>query len=398
MNEREKPRSRIPPIALIIVTIFIDITGYGIVIPLLPFYTVSLQAGSIALGALLAIFSVMQFIFAPIMGRASDRFGRKPILLLSILFSMTSFIIFALANSLALLLLSRIFAGIASETAVAQAYIADITVDKDRTKGIGRISAAYGAGFITGPAISGILSAYGFSVPGFAAAIITFLNFLFVLVFLPEPVHKAIQVPEQKTVQSKGYVNRFMRGFSRPLIGSALLISSLSTISFGFIPVVLPLLAIEYYGFTSVEMSYVFVYLGAVQIVLQGLILGKLTAKLGEEKLMILGPLLMSFGMILVPVVRNIGVFAASIPFVATGSGIMQTVIPGFISKKSDKDEQGEMLGLAQSVNSIAFVPGPIIGGIIFQLAGSAVPFYLSAGMLVVAFGLGCRVFQECRL
>ena len=175
------------PIFVIVLTVFIDITGYGIIIPLLPFYANEFQAGPTALGILIASFAIMQFFFSPLLGKASDKKGRKPILLISLLISFISFTIFSFANSYLMLLFSRIIAGIATERAVAQAYIADVTDHKTRTKEMGKIGAALGAGFIIGPAIGGILSTYGFSIPGYAAMILTLINILFVISFLPEP-------------------------------------------------------------------------------------------------------------------------------------------------------------------------------------------------------------------
>lgn len=175
------------PIFVIVLTVFIDITGYGIIIPLLPFYANEFQAGPTALGILIASFAIMQFFFSPLLGKASDKKGRKPILLISLLISFISFTVFSFANSYLMLLFSRIIAGIATERAVAQAYIADATDHKTRTKEMGKIGAALGAGFIIGPAIGGFLSTYGFSIPGYAAMILTLINILFVISFLPEP-------------------------------------------------------------------------------------------------------------------------------------------------------------------------------------------------------------------
>jgi len=163
------------------------------ILPLLPFYVEIFQAGAAALGILAASFSIMQFIFAPILGRISDNVGRRPILLLSILASTASFILFTLANSYFLLLLSRIIAGVATEAGVVQAYIADTTSEKERARGIGKMGAAHGVGFITGPVIGGALGIYGFWAPNVAAIILTLLNLLLVFFFLPEP--KSPQTP-----------------------------------------------------------------------------------------------------------------------------------------------------------------------------------------------------------
>lgn len=390
-------KRRFSPVLLIEVMIFFDITGYGIVIPLLPFYANYFQAGSTALGLLFASSSLVQFVFAPMLGKVSDGLGRKPILLLSTLFSASSFILFSLANSFLFLLVSRVVSGVASETVMAEAYIADISGEEERTARIGRIGAANGVGFVVGPLISSFLSVYGFAVPGFAAAALAFLNFLFVLFFLPESRDRDARGNVQfKVGEGAAYLRRFFQPFLRPLVGTALAVSFLATMAFAALPVILPLLAIAYYGFNAVEMSYTFIFLGVVQIVVQGFFIKKLTKSFGEERLITFGPLSMLLG-ILLPLIPSIAVFLASIVFLALGSGIIQTVVPGLISKKSPLTEQGEMLGAAQSVSSIAFVPGPLIGGLAYELAGTASPFILSAAMLAVTFTLSCRVFQACR-
>lgn len=376
-------------------TVFIDITGFGIIIPLLPFYAETFQAGSTALGVLVASFSLMQFVFAPILGRVSDNVGRRPALLLSILISMASFILFALANSFLILLLSRIVSGMATETAIAHAYIADTTSKRERATGMGRVGAAFGAGFVIGPAIGGFLSVYGFRAPGFAAATLTLLNFLFVFLFLPESISHTRSSTQMASNSKSGNLRRLVDTLTRPLIGAVLIIYFIITLAFSAIPVIAPLLGIYFFAFDSVEMSYVFMYIGLIQIVLQGFVIGRLAKKFGEEKLIAFGPLLMTLGMFLMPLTPNIAIFMGSITMIALSIGTLNTMIPSFISKRAPANEQGGMLGIAQSVSSIARVPGPVIGGFVFEF-GLVAPFFLSAAVLIVAFGLGCRVLQTC--
>ena len=396
LRNRRHARFELPPIFIIVMTLFIDATGFGIIIPLLPFFAETFQAGSAALGILVASFSLMQFIFSPILGRISDNVGRKPVLVISILTSVASFLLFALANSFFILLLSRIVAGLATETAVAQAYIADITSKKERASGIGKVGAAHGAGFIIGPAIGGLLSVYGFSAPGFAAGFLTLVNLLFVLFFLPESLNKESSELRLAPRSTSSFFHKILATFEKPLIGAVLMIFFIVFLSFSAIPVIVPLLGVAFFGFGSVEMSYIFMYIGAVQIILQGVVIGRLTKKFGEEKLIAFGPLLMMLGLFLMPLIPNIAIFMLSLTMIASGSGIMRTVVPSFISRFTSANEQGGTLGVANSVASIATVPGPLIGGSLFEFAGLATPFFASAAMLIVAFGLGCRVFHAC--
>jgi predicted MFS family arabinose efflux permease len=375
-------------------TLFIDITGFGIIIPLLPFYAETFQAGSTALGILVASFSLMQFISSPILGRTSDKMGRRPVLIISILTSFVSFFLFAIADSFYILLLSRIIAGLATETAIAQAYIADITSRKERASGIGKVGAAHGAGFIMGPAIGGFLSVYGFQAPGFAAMFLTLVNLLFVLFFLPESLDKESSELISSPRSKGSFFQNLVATFTKPLIGTVLMIFFIVFLSFSAIPVIVPLLGVAFFGFGSIEMSYFFMYIGVVQIFLQGVVIGGLTKKFSEEKLIAFGPLLMMVGIFLMPLIPNAAIFILSLTMIAFGSGIMRTVVPSFISKVAATNEQGGTLGVTNSVASIATVPGPLIGGSLFEFAGLATPFFASAAMLIVAFGLGCRVFE----
>jgi len=384
------------PIFVIVLTVFIDITGYGIIIPLLPFYAKEFQAGPTELGILIASFAIMQFFFSPLLGKASDKKGRKPILLISLLISFISFTIFSFANSYLMLLFSRIIAGIATERAVAQAYIADVTDHKSRTKEMGKIGAALGAGFIIGPSIGGILSTYGFSIPGYAAMILTVINILFVISLLPEP-HRDKERTNEVTTGSSGYLRGLRDSLRKPLLGPTLLILFIVTLAFSTIPVIVPLLSIDFFNFNSLELSYVFIYIGLIQIVMQGFLINPLSKRLGEEKLIALGPILMATGTLLMPIFQNVAIFFLTNSLLAAGFGIINTSIPAFLSKRISIDEQGSILGVAGSVASIANIPGPLIIGLIYDFAGSFVPFLISAVMLTTAFLLGCRVYSACK-
>ncbi len=385
------------PIFVIVMTIFIDITGFGMIIPLLPFFADSLHAGSTALGVLVASFAVMQFFFSPVLGRISDKIGRRPVLLLSILTSLVSFVLFSVANSYLVLLLSRLIAGMATETAVAQAYIADITSSGERATGLGRIAAAHGAGFIIGPAIGGFLSIYGFWAAGLGAAVLTLVNLLFAFFLLPESVN-----PENSNRLSKvrkpdgNYLRVFLETVTRPVIGSVLVILFLITFAFSTIPVTTPLLGRDYFGIGPAEMSYFFIYIGVVQVLLQGFVVGRLVGMFGEEKMTAAATLLMAFGMLMTPLIQHILNYLFSLTFVVLAIGILNTVIPSLISKKTAAEEQGGVLGTAQSASSIARVPGPLLGGFVYEFAGVSSPFFLSGTLLIAAFGMSCRVLRAC--
>jgi DHA1 family tetracycline resistance protein-like MFS transporter len=396
MTKTNIGRRGLSPIFVIVLTVFIDITGYGIIIPLLPFYVKEFQAGPTALGILLTSFAIMQFFFSPLLGKASDKMGRKPILLISLLISLAGFTVFSYANSYLMLLFSRIIAGIATERAVAQAYIADVTDHKSRTKEMGKIGAAFGAGFIIGPAMGGALGTYGFSVPGYAAMILTITNLLFVISFLPETQREKGKIIENNGGRF-GYLRGLRDSLRKPLLSPTLLILFIVTLAFSTIPVIVPLLSTDFFNFSSLELSFVFIYIGLIQIIMQGFLIHPLSIRLGEEKLIALGPVLMATGTILMPIFQNLIIFYFANSLLAAGFGIINTAIPAFLSKRISLNEQGNILGIATSVASIANIPGPLIIGAIYAFAGSFIPFFISAVMLVVSFLIGCKVYSACK-
>lgn len=388
-------RSFTSPIFILVITVLVDMTGFGMIIPLIPFYAQKLMAGASGIGILITSFSVMQFIFSPILGQISDERGRRPILILSILTSIGSFILFTLAKSYLILLFSRIIAGLASEGAVAQAYVADVTSREERSEGLGKIGAATGIGFILGPVIGGLLSPYGFWAPGTAAIILGVINLIFVYLFLPEPNRLV------KSSYSAGwnkYIANIWNEVKAPVTGQVLLIFFVITFSFSSIPVTVPLLAIDYYGFTEVEMSYVFIFIGLIQVFLQGFAMRRLVKALGEEKLIVSGPLLIMFGILSMPLLRSILFFGLSNILISVGVGVTNTAIPGLISLRSPPEKQGSVLGITQSVGSIARIPGPILSGIMAEFLGLNTSFLFGALILIIPFILGCRVFRLCTL
>lgn len=388
-------RTILSPITILIITVLIDMTGFGMIIPLIPFYAQKLDAGPSGIGILISSFSVMQFVFSPVLGQISDTRGRKPILIFSILTSIGSFVLFTYATNYLLLLLSRVIAGLASEGAVAQAYVADITSREKRSEGLGKIGAATGVGFILGPVIGGLLSPYGFWAPGTAAVILGIINLLFVLLFLPEPERLT---ESGYAIGFKEYLTNIFDAVREPVTGQIFVILFVITLSFAAIPVTVPLLALDYYGFTEVDMSYVFIFIGLVQVFLQGFAIRKLVQGFGEETLIVLGPVFMMLGIIFMPLLRGILFFGLSLVLISVGVGLTNTAVPSLISLMSPPEKQGRVLGLTQSVGSIARIPGPVLGGLMTELTGLSTSFFFGGLILIIPFLLGCRVFRLCAL
>jgi MFS family permease len=289
-----------------------------------------------------------------------------------------------------MLLISRIVAGLATEIGVAQAYIADITKEQDRATGMGRVGAIHGAGFIIGPALGGFLSTYGFSAAGWAAALLAAVNLGFVFLFLPESLEPHLR--KKGLTTGAGLMKGVRRTLSRPLMGSVLIILFIMSFAFSAFPVVMPLLAMVFFGLGSVEMSFFFAYTGLVQIIFQGFAVGRIANRIGEQKMIAIGLTIMTVSIFLLVVFPSLIMFLLLTTVAFLGIGLLNTSIPSYISKITPPTERGTIMGVTQSVSSIARVPGPLIAGIISEFSGILAPFLISAILLMIATFFGIRI------
>ena len=220
---------------------------------------------------------------------------------------------------------------------------------------------------------------------------------LFVAFFLPES-HRNHNANRKLEIDA-GIIpgHKILDSLKKPVTGSVLVIQFVVFLAFSAIPVIVPLLGIAYFALGSVEMSYFFIYIGIIQILLQGIVIGRLASKFGELTLIVLGPLLMMLGVFVMPLFQSITLFLIGLTMIASGSGIMRTIIPSFLSRFSPADEQGGILGIASSVLSIATVPGPLIGGLLFEFAGTTAPFFGSSAILTIALIFSFIVVRRYR-
>lgn len=370
------------PLLILFLTVFIDLLGFGMVLPLLPYYAKAFGAEAFAIGALLSVYSVMQFIFSPIWGRLSDRVGRRPLLLMSLVGSSVGLVIFGLANTLWLLFLSRAFSGVTAATiSIAQAYIADSTTPENRAKGMGLIGAAFGLGFVFGPALGGVLAHFGHGVPAFVAAGIAFLNFLFALFKLPE------SLPEER----RGEV--VQRGFSLKRLGLAatvpgmpvlMMIYFLTIFAFATMEATFPLVTLQHFGFSEIQNGYVFAYIGVLVVILQGGLVGRLSKRFGEKKLVIVGTVMLAIGLGFLPVAPTLAVMLLVLVPLAAGNGLTNPSLTSLISRTAASSTQGEVLGVGQSLASLGRILGPLWGGFAFQYIGTNLSYYI-AGLIMLA-------------
>lgn len=377
-------------LSIIFITVFIDLLGFGLLIPILPtFASKELSISDFEIGIIVAAYSFIQFIFNPIIGGYSDKVGRRPIILASLLITSLSYILFSFSTTFFLLLASRLLAGFGgSNIAVAQAYIADVTTEKERTKGMGMIGAAFGLGFVFGPLLGGILSQYGYEIVGYFAAGFSFLAFLFAFFFLKESISK-----------NQTNIKRNVNVFSAKAYSVLLKQKKLAFFVFIYFVIVFSmaniygtfaLLGFKVYSFTDREIGYLFAIIGVVGAIVQGGLLRQLSKYTSDENLLLLGIFFMMIGLTGLPFGINfLGVAIIGALF-AIGSGILQPTLLGFVSKEVDQESQGTILGMNQSLAALARVLGPLWGGLAYDYIGYQFPF-LTGGLftflaLIISF------------
>ena len=365
------------PLLVIFITVFIDLVGFGIVIPVLPYYASGASFGATPreVGLLFASYSVMQMIFAPVLGRLSDKHGRRPVLLVSILGTCVGFLILGFASTLWMLFLGRIIDGISGgNISTAQAYIADVTTKENRAKGMGLIGAAFGLGFVFGPAIGGILSRWGINVPFLFASGLAFANAILLYFTLPETVTP--DHPARVSAASGRGWKQLIDSLKRPRLGFVLTIYFLSIVAFSIMTASFSLFLMFRLGYDAWHNGWIFAFVGIISATVQGALIGKIVKRFGEPPLVITGTLLFTASLFATPfvgpvigVIGILGIGALS----AVGNALMAPSLTSLASKSADAGEQGSVLGVTQSVASMARAVGPSIAAfLIYSLVAHA--------------------------
>ncbi len=362
------------------IIIFVQLVGFGIILPLLPYYSESLGASPLTIGFLLASFSLFQFIFSPILGEISDKIGRRPVLLISMLGTVISFILLGIANTMLLLFVSRIIDGISGgNISAAQAYIADITNEENRTYGMGILTAGFGLGFIFGPSIGGLLAQYGYHVPALFAAVLSFIAFILTYFFLPESLDKT-KVP-LKTRNKLFDIELFKDALSRPTIGALIILFFFFMLAFSLLQGTFALFANDSLGLSVTQVGYVFAYIGIVSVVTQLVFLKKLVKYFGEKKLAVVGLMIAAVSFALIPFAHSMLDLMFVFTTLSFGNSVVNPVLTGLISKLTPKHEQGSVMGIFQSVSALGRLFGPLAGTFVYEY--SIVAPYFAASIVV---------------
>lgn len=381
-------------LTIIFLTVFIDLLGFGIVLPLLPYYAHQFHASGTTVGALIGVYSAMQFLTAPLWGRWSDRIGRRPVILISLAGSTLSYLLFAAADGIGLLFVSRILAGVAGASIpVAQAYIADITTENERARGMGLIGAAFGLGFVFGPAIGGLLAHYGHHAPGLAATAICGLNLIAAFWRLPESLPAA----DRHARPVAHPLLQWRAALRRPQIATLVLLFAAVVFCFSTMETTLSLLCATVYGMTASHIYWLFGYMGVMTTLMQGGVIGRLARRVDESRLVSAGTALLAAGLVAAPFTPPLVPLLLSLAAMAFGQGIASPVLSSLLSKASQGKDRGEVLGVSQSLGSLARILGPLWGGLLFDHAGPAGPYVTTAGLMAVATAVAVSLSSRIR-
>ena len=390
------------PLIVIFTTVFIDLVGFGIVIPVLPFYAegTAFNATPRTVGLLFASYSVMQLIFSPILGGLSDKYGRRPVLLLSIIGTGIGFLILGLATTILMLFTGRILDGITGgNISTAQAYIADVTSEENRAKGMGLIGAAFGLGFIFGPAIGGILSGWGIHVPFFFAAALCFANALLLYFTLPETV--TADHPAKNRAGGGRSLREVWRALKQPKLAFVLVIYFLFIVAFSIMTTSFSLYTMFRFGYDAQHTGYLFAYVGLIAVVIQGGLIGRLVKRFGELPLVMVGALCFAISLFAVPFV---GPAAGGLAGLLIGGGVFSMgnslatpALTSLASKSAGAAQQGVVLGVTQSTASLARAVGPTLAAVLISssiahLGADGLLHYMSDRSLFVTFWTGAAI------
>ncbi len=379
--------------------VFIDLIGFGIIIPLLPFYGEFYQASPEMVGLLMATYSFTQFLAAPFWGRLSDRIGRRPVLLVSLAGASAAYVWLGLAESLWTLFAARAVGGaMAGNISAAFAYVADVTTRENRAKGMGMIGAAFGLGFIAGPAIGGILAGSDpvnadFQTPAFAAAALSVTALIMAIATLKESLSAEIR---QRLAQEppKKHLAMFREALGRPVIGLLLMLTFLATFVFAGLESTFAMWSRRQFGWGPEQNGYLFAFIGLLSALIQGGLIGRLARRFGEARLVVQGAVALAIGILLIPFCTNVVVLVLAMSIAGYGFSVISPSLNSLISLQSSEDEQGGIMGVTRSASTMARFTGPAWAGLLFGVLGRDWPYFVGALIMAVVAFLGLRAIK----
>lgn len=374
---------------VLMATVFVDMIGFLMVLPLLPFYAERLGATPTMIGGLVSAFAFAQLMTAPWWGRLSDRYGRRPIIIGGLLASAIAYVVFGLAESVWMLVLSRLVQGAGGGTiGVVQAYVADAVEAEERSKALGWLTAATSAGVMIGPGIASLAAGWGPSAPGFLAAALCLANAVSAFVWLPESSRRT--AGDATSGRRRSPIGRSVWQVvrePRSPVGSLILVYAVGIMAFMAMNGILALFLDRQHGVTEQTIGLFYMYVGGVSLLMRGLLLGPTIRWLGEDRVMKVGILAMALGFVVIPLTTSIAQLALAAILMPIGTALLFPATTSLVSTRAPEDETGQTLGVQQAFGGVSRLVGPLWAGVIFQYVGIRAPFWVSAG-LMAAVGL----------
>lgn len=399
------------PLIIIFLTVFIYLLGFGMIIPVLPLLSTHYGASAWEAGLLMSSYSLMQFIFSPFWGKLSDKLGRRPILLYCLLGEVISYLILAFSRSLEMLFVARILTGFfGASISTASAYVSDVTSQQDRSKGMALIGAAFGLGFLFGPALGGGLTVFaekisndiGFiaSFSSYGVALLCLLTFIFAFFYLKESLSPEARAKNAAAglASGKSHAGRFAnlyRYLKTPVISPLITAFALATLSMAMMEATLVLYMQKQFNWSIKEVSFGFAYIGIIIVFTQGYLVRKLIPRFGEKNLLRFGLFFMALGFIGIGVATSIPMMGVVMTFLSLGNGLTNPSLMGSISLLVPSEEQGLAMGTTQSLSALGRVIGPAVGGFLFQSAFMSSPFILAGGLTLAALAVIFLIFKN---
>jgi len=361
------------------IIVFIDLLGFSLILPLLPFYAETFGATPSLIGLLVASYAAAQLVGAPLLGRLSDRYGRRPVLVVSLMGTFIGFLLLGFANSLWMLFASRLLDGFTGgNISVAQAYITDITDERNRARGLGLIGAAFGLGFIIGPAVGGVLSVYGFAVPAFVAAGLSLISILGVVFFLPESLTSEARAQLVRKTRQEFSLKNLWAALNRPRVGPLFHVRFFYGLAFATFQTIFPLYAQFKLGLDARGTGFVLTYVGVLVVFVQGFFVGWLAARFNEYRLILWAMILMTVSLFAWSIVPNLIILLIVLAPLAFAAGVLNTLLNSVLSKSVYPEEVGGTLGISASLESLTRVISPSAGGYLLGGLGAWAPGVVS--------------------
>ncbi|MDR7543245.1 MAG: MFS transporter [Armatimonadota bacterium] len=374
------------PLLVIFLIVLVNLVGFGIVIPLLPFFATGLGASPFEVGLIFASFSVAQLLAAPILGDLSDRYGRRPVLIFSLCGTVVSFVVLALARSVPAVFAARIIDGLSGgNISTARAYIGDVTTVENRARGYGLIGAAFGLGFIVGPGLGGALSHLGYSAPAWGAALIALAATALAWRWLPETVHRARAARGRAWAALPGMLRR-------PLLGRLLVIDFLYWVTFAAYQTTFALFGARRFGFDVSDTGYVLAFVGGVGVVMQLAVVGPVVRRFGERRTLAGGLTLAALGLALAAASRHVALFAVAVVLGAVGVALAIPSLTSLISQAVPPDEQGRIQGVSSALEGLGRAIGPVWGNGLLGFVSEGAAFGGAAAVLFATAALAARL------